>query len=128
MEKIFEFLKEAKPLFVATVDGDEARVRPHGFSMPYDGKFCMCTASEKETSIQLKKNPKVEVSACAGTKFIRIRGNAEFLDDAAAKAALDIMPALAEMVRPGKFEVFAITGGTAVISDLMTGESETIEL
>lgn len=128
MDKILEFLKEAKPCFVATVEGGEPRVRPQGFAMEFDGKLCMCTADEKASSIQLKKNPSVEVAACAGTKFIRIRGKAEFLGEDAAAKALEIMPPLAQMVRPGKFEVFAITNGQAVISDLMTGEAEEIAL
>ena len=128
MEKIMSFLKDAKPCFVATVEDGEPRVRPQGFAMEYDGKFCMCTADEKETSLQLKKGPAVEVAACAGTKFIRVRGKAEFLGEDAAAKALEIMPPLAQMVRPGKFEVFAIIEGQAVISDLMSGESETIQL
>lgn len=129
MEKIMEFLKEAKPCFVATADGDQPCVRPQGFTMEYDGKLCYCTADEKETSKQLKKNPKVEIAACQGTKFIRIRGKAEFLaDEGAAKKALEMMPALEKMIRPGKFEIFAVTGGTAVIADLATGETETIEI
>lgn len=128
MDKILEFLKEAKPCFVATVEDGEPRVRPQGFAMEFDGKLCMCTADEKATSIALKKCPAVEVAACAGTKFIRIRGKAEFLGEDAAAKALEIMPPLAQMVRPGKFEVFAIVNGQAVISDLMTGEAETIEL
>ena len=128
MEKIMEFLKEAKPCFVATVEDGEPRVRPQGFAMEFDGKLCMCTADEKASSIQLKKNPAIEVAACVGTKFIRVRGKAEFLGEDACAKALEIMPALAKMVQPGKFEVFAIAGGQAVISDLMTGEAETIEL
>ena len=63
MDKILEFLKEAKPCFVATVEDGEPRVRPQGFAMEFDGKLCMCTADEKASSIQLKKNPAVEVAA-----------------------------------------------------------------
>lgn len=129
MKRVMEFLKEAKPCFVATVDGDAPRVRPQGFAMEYDGKLCLCTADEKEASKQLKKNPNIEIAACAGTKFIRVRGKAKFFtEDGAANKALEMMPALAKMVRPGKFEIFAITGATAVIADLATGEADTIEL
>ena len=129
MEKLMEFLKEARPCFVATVDGDEPRVRPQGFVMEYDGRLCMCTADEKETSKQLKKNPNIEIAACQGTKFVRVRGKAEFFaDSGAADKALEMMPALAQMVRPGKFEVFAIADVIAVIADLATGETERREL
>ena len=81
-----------------------------------------------EVRLEVLNRPAVEVAACAGTKFIRVRGKAEFLGEEAAAKALEIMPPLAQMVRPGKFEVFAIVDGQAVISDLMTGEAETIQL
>ena len=128
MEKILEFLKEAKPCFVATVDGQEPRVRPQGFHMEYDGKLCFCTADGKASSRELKANPHVEITAANGTKFIRIRGKAQFLGEDACAKALEIMPALAQMVQPGKFEVFAVTDAEAVIADLATGEKEDIRL
>jgi len=128
MEKILAFLQEAKTFFVATVEDGEPKVRPFGFVMGYDGKVCMCTADGKNTSKQLKKCPAVEVSAAVGTKFIRMNGKAEFLGEDAEKKALEIMPALAQMIQPGKFEIFAITDGKAVISDLLSDETETIEL
>ena len=128
MEKVLEFLKDARPCFVTTVDGDAPRVRPQGFHMEYDGKLCFCTADGKATSKELKANPHVEIAAANATKFIRVRGKAEFLGDEACAKALEIMPALAKMVQPGKFEVFAVTDAKAVIADLATGESEEIEL
>ena len=77
---------------------------------------------------KLKANPNVEVAAANGTKFIRVRGKAEFLGEEACAKALEIMPALAQMVQPGKFEVFAIDAAKAVIADLATGEKEEIRL
>ncbi|MGN0659953.1 MAG: pyridoxamine 5'-phosphate oxidase family protein [Emergencia sp.] len=127
MDKIVKFLEDAKPCFVATVDGDQPCVRPQGFSMVYDGKLCFCTADEKATSRELKKNPKVEIAAVNAGKFIRIRGKAVFLDESAAKHALEMRPQLEKMIHPGKFEIFAVTDGTAVIADLASGESEKIE-
>lgn len=128
MEKVLEFLKEARPCFVTTVDGDAPRVRPQGFFMEYGGKLCFCTADGKAASKELKANPNVEVAAANGTKFIRIRGKAEFLGEDACAKALEIMPALAQMVKPGKFEVFAVTEAEAVIADLASGEAESIKL
>ncbi len=128
MERVLEFLKEARPCFVTTVDGDAPRVRPQGFHMEYDGKLCFCTADGKATSKELKKNPNMEVAAVNGTKFIRVRGKAEFLGEDACAKALEMMPQLAQMVQPGKFEVFAMTQAKAVITDLATGENEDIML
>lgn len=126
MNEIMNFLKESKLCFVATADGDQPAVRPQGFSMEYDGKICFCTADGKATSKELKKNPKVEIASASGTKFIRIRGKVQFLGEDAIKKALEIMPALAQMIRPGNMEVFAVTEGTAIIADLATGEKQEI--
>jgi uncharacterized pyridoxamine 5'-phosphate oxidase family protein len=38
MEEILKFLQDNKVFYLATVDGDQARVRPMGFIMIYDGK------------------------------------------------------------------------------------------
>lgn len=128
MKKILEFLQEAKTFYVATVEDGSPKVRPFGFVMEYDGKICMCTADGKNTSKQLKKCPLVEVSAAVGTKYIRMSGKAEFMGEDAQKKALEIMSALAQMIQPGKFEIFAIINGEAVISDLLSAETETIQL
>lgn len=127
VNEIMDFLKESKLCFVATVDGDQPAVRPQGFSMEYDGKLCFCTADGKATSKELKVNPKVEIASANGMKFIRIRGKAEFLGEEAVKKALEIMPALEQMIRPGNLEVFAVTDGTAVIADLGTGNKKEIK-
>lgn len=128
MDEIMEFLKECKVSFVATCGGDQPYVRPQGFSMKYDGRLCFCTADQKATSKELKANPNIEICAAQGTKFIRIRGKAEFLGQDAVDKALEIMPQLEQMVRPGKFEIFAVKNGTAVIADLAGGGSNTIEI
>ncbi|MGC2873630.1 pyridoxamine 5'-phosphate oxidase family protein [Ihubacter sp. rT4E-8] len=128
MERIMTFLQEARPFFVATVDDDKPRVRPQGFVMEYDGKICFCTGSEKQTSKELKANPNLEIAAGKGSELIRIRGKAMFLDDESAlKAAIDIMPALEGMMKPGKLEIFCFESGTAVIANLAGGQPETIE-
>lgn len=129
MDEIMEFLKESKVCFIATSKDGQPYVRPQGFTMKYGDALCFCTADGKDTSKQLKANPKVEIGSCNGTKFIRIRGKAEFItDEAATKQALEIMPQLEQMIRPGKLEIFAVKDGTAVIADLGTGESKTIEI
>lgn len=85
MEKVLEFLQEAKTFYVATVEDGAPKVRPFGFVMEYDGKICMCTADGKNTSKQLKKCPSLEVSAAVGKKYIRINGKAEFMGEDARK-------------------------------------------
>lgn len=127
MVRVLEFLKDAAPFFVATVEDGEPRIRPQGFFMEFEGKLCLCTAEEKQSSIQLKKTPAIEIAGCKDAKFIRIRGKAEFLGKDAVNAALEKSPHLANVVKPGKLEVYAIAEPSIVISDLASGESEVIE-
>lgn len=129
MDEIMKFLEESKLCFVATENGDQPCVRPQGFTMKYGDKLCFCTADGKATSKELKVNPKVEIASAQGMKFIRIRGNAQFIEDeGAVKQALGIMPALEKMIQPGKLEIFSVTDGSAVIADLATGEKQTYRI
>uniref|UniRef100_UPI0007515972 pyridoxamine 5'-phosphate oxidase family protein n=1 Tax=Treponema endosymbiont of Eucomonympha sp. TaxID=1580831 RepID=UPI0007515972 len=66
MSKVLKFLQDSKVFFLATSDGDQARVRPLGFVMEYEGKISFCTSNTKSMSKQLKANPKAEHSAVAG--------------------------------------------------------------
>ena len=76
MDEIMNFLGESKLCFVATAGDNQPYVRPQGFTMKYDGQLCFCTADGKQTSKQLKANPKIEIASASGMKFIRIRGKA----------------------------------------------------
>ena len=67
------------------------------------------------------------MSATVGTKYIRMNGKAEFMGEDAKTKALEIMPALAQMIQPGNFEIFAITNGEAIISDLLSADIEKVQ-
>lgn len=75
MNTAYEFLK-ANPVFhLATVDGDQARVRPFGFAMIRNDKLYLCTNKTKDVFKQMVKNPDIEISDMGpdGT-WLRIRG------------------------------------------------------
>ena len=59
MEKTLQFLKDAKVYYLATVDGDQPRVRPFGTVNIFDGKLYIQTGKVKDVSRQLHANPKV---------------------------------------------------------------------
>ncbi len=43
MEKVYQYLKDAKTFFLATTDGDQPHVRPFGAVSSFDGKLCVQT-------------------------------------------------------------------------------------
>ena len=44
MSKIHDFLNEAGVFFLATVDGDQPKLRPLGFHMEMEGRRCLVSA------------------------------------------------------------------------------------
>lgn len=89
-----KFANENPVCYIATMDGDQPRVR--GFLMWFaDEKgFYFHTAASKDVCKQLKNNPKVEVCFYAPEdppnvgKMMRAAGEVEFLNDIALKARL----------------------------------------
>ena len=64
MSKVHDFLNEAGVFFLATVDGDQPRLRPLGFHMEMEGKEMFGVGDFKDVYKQLTANPKVEIVAC----------------------------------------------------------------
>ncbi len=86
MNTAFEFLK-ANPVFhLATVAGDQARVRPFGFSMIRNKKLYLCTNKTKDVYKQLVAYPNIEISDMgADGTWLRIRGKVAVDDSRDAK-------------------------------------------
>ena len=72
MRRVYDFLKEAKVYYLATIDGDQARVRPFGTIDLFDGRLYIMTKNGKKVSDQMKANPKIEMTAMRGEDWIRI--------------------------------------------------------
>lgn len=47
MEKVVEFLKKAGTYYLATVEGDQPRVRPFGTAHVFEGKLYIQTGKSK---------------------------------------------------------------------------------
>ena len=60
MERVAKFLKEAETYYLATVEGDQPRVRPFGTVHIFEGKLYIQTGKVKDVSKQIHANPKVE--------------------------------------------------------------------
>ena len=90
MEKVCAFLKSAGVYYLATVDGDQPRVRPFGTAHIFEGKLYIQTGKVKPVSRQLSENPKCEI--CAFRDGVWLRVAAELVEDdrvEAKKSMLD---------------------------------------
>ncbi|MBR6274183.1 MAG: pyridoxamine 5'-phosphate oxidase family protein [Lachnospiraceae bacterium] len=119
MEKTLKFLKDAKTYYLATLEGDQPRVRPFGTVNVFEGKLYIQTGKVKEVSKQIHANPKVELCAFLNGEWLRLSG--ELVEDdriEAKKAMLDAYPELRGMYseNDGNTEVFYFKNATAVFS------------
>ena len=98
IERVCQFLEEAGTYYLATVEGDQPRVRPFGTALLFDGKLYIQTGKIKDVSKQIAANQKVEICAFKDGTWVRIAGKLINDDSREVKAAmLDKMPALKAM-------------------------------
>ena len=119
IEKVTRFLKDAGTYYLATVEGDQPRVRPSGTAHIFKGKLYIQTGKKKDVSKQLHANPKAELCAFKGGEWIRVAG--ELAEDdriEARQSILDSYPELKKMYAAddGNTEVFYFKNGVATIS------------
>ena len=129
MERICNFLKEAGVYFLATMDGDQPRVRPFGTALVFEGKLYIQTGKVKPVSKQLAINSKAEICAFKDGVWLRIAG--ELVEDdriEAKKAMLDEYSNLRAMYdeNDGNTQVLYFKNGVATFSSF-TAPSEVIE-
>ena len=74
MQRVYDFLKEAGTYFIATVEGDQPRIRPFGTVDIYNGKLGIQTGKKKAFFKQVEANPKVEICAFKNDEWIRVAG------------------------------------------------------
>ena len=119
MERVAKFLKDAGVYYLATVEGDQPRVRPFGTAHIFEGKLYIQTGKVKDVSKQLLANPKAEICAFKKGEWIRIAG--ELVEDdrmEARQSMLDAYPSLQKMYAAddGNTQVFYFRYATATIS------------
>lgn len=124
MGKVNDFLTEAGVFYLATVDGDQPKVRPLGAHIECEGKVFFGVGDFKEVYKQLVANPKLEI-ACAKPDghWLRYTGKAVFEEDPKyAEAMLDYMPQLRGIYNEetgNKLMMFWIGDATAVDIPMM---------
>ena len=119
MQKVYEFLKSVGTYYLATVEGDLARVRPFGTIDIFEDKLYIQTGKSKDVSKQIQSNPNVEICAFNGEKWLRLSGKLVRDDRVEAKAhMLDNYPELKAMysAEDDNTEVLYFENATAVFS------------
>ena len=119
MQRVYDFLKDAKTYYLATVDGDQPHVRPAGTINLFEGKLYIQTGKVKAVSRQLLANGKCEICAMRAGEWIRIACTLVEDDRLEAKESmLEANPSLKGMYKAddGNTEVFYMKDATATIS------------
>lgn len=129
MDKVLKFLKDAETYYLATVEGDQPRVRPFGTAHVFEGKLYIQTGKVKDVSKQLHQNPKTEICAFKNGEWLRVSG--KLIEDdrnEARQSMLDAYPSLQKMYKAddGNTEVFYFENATAIFSSFIH-EPEIIE-
>lgn len=129
MKEVYEFLKKCQTYYLATLDGDQPRVRPFGTVNIFDGKLYIQTGKSKNVSKQIQANPKIEFSAFDGSDWIRVEAIAVRDDRLEAKQSmLDAYPALQGMYKAedDNTEALYLKDATATFSSF-TAEQRVIK-
>lgn len=128
MEEVYQFLKACGTYYLATMDGDQPRVRPFGTVDLYNGQLTIQTGRTKDVAQQMLANPKVEICAFDGKHWLRIAAKAvEVPEVAAQEHMLDAYPSLRNRYAAGDGNtmIFALTEAAATFSSF-TEPSRTV--
>lgn len=132
MNEVYEFLKKCGTYYLATVDGDQPRVRPFGTIDMFEDKLYIQTGKVKDVSKQIQANGRVEVCAFDGESgtWVRIAGKLVRDDRVEPKVhMLDNYPSLKAMysAEDDNTEVLYFEDATATFSSFVS-EPKVIKL
>lgn len=119
MKEVYDFLKAAGTYYLATVEGDQPRVRPFGTVDIFEDRLYIQTGRSKDVSKQLAANPKAELCAFKDGTWLRVCG--ELVDDDRLEPKVHMLesyPELKAMYSPddGNTQVLYFKNATAVFS------------
>ncbi|MBR1918961.1 MAG: pyridoxamine 5'-phosphate oxidase family protein [Spirochaetales bacterium] len=128
VERVYQFLNEVGTYYLATVDGDQPRVRAFGTVLLCHGRIYIQTGKVKAVSRQIAANPKVELCAFKGGEWLRLSGRLVNDDNREVKVAmLEKMPSLKGMYSADddNMQMLYFTDAEATFSSF-TSEPETV--
>lgn len=129
MQEVVDFLKKCDTYYLATVEGDQPRVRPFGTAHIFEGKLYIQTGKVKDVSKQMASNPKIEICCFDGEKWLRIAAIAVQDERREAKESmLEAYPQLKNMYKAddGNTNVLYLKDATATFSGF-GGEPKVIQ-
>lgn len=118
-DEVFKFVQENPVCFIATMDGDQPRVRGFLTVLFNDGNLYFTTGTMKNVYAQLSKNPKIELCYCSRDfrKMLRIAGKIEIIDDREKKQQLlnerDYLKSFGGKVDDPRFILLRLSHGKA---------------
>jgi len=93
-KKVYDFLESAKTFYLATVEGDQPRVRPYGAMLYFEDKIYIMAFGKTNATRQIAANNKAEICAFKGQT---LRIECKLVEDnrpEVQKALVDNMPVL----------------------------------
>ena len=119
MKRVESFLKEVGAYYLATVDGDQPRVRPFGTIHIFEDKLYIQTGKIKDVSKQIHANPKVEICGFKDGTWLRLCGT--LVEDERREAKESMLEAYPELkgmysADDDNTEVFYFKDATATFS------------
>lgn len=127
VEKVSEFLDQAKVFYFLTTDGDQPKGRPFGFHMLDGGKLYFGAGTFKKCFAQLTRNPKVEILALKEQEFLHYDGTVKIVRDEALLEKVRVaMPQVMALYDKNEWEMglFYLENGHAEIRDIMDLKEE----
>ena len=118
MNRIVEEMKKIGVFYVATAEGDQARVRPFSSVTEHDGHVYICCGNFKEVYKQLVASPKVEICGMYdGASWLRVTAVA--VEDASLEAQRAMLsdptgPSMLYAAGDGRFTTFRLENARAV--------------
>ncbi|MDR0682402.1 MAG: pyridoxamine 5'-phosphate oxidase family protein [Dysgonamonadaceae bacterium] len=129
VQEVYDFIKKCQTYYLATVEGDQPRVRPFGTINIFEGKLYIQTGKVKKVSKQMGINPKIEICAFDGQQqWIRVQAIVVEDDRREAKQSmLDAYPELQGMYSAddNNTQVLYLKDATATIASF-SGEPKVI--
>ena len=119
MNEVLEFLKKCGTYYIATVDGNKARVRPFGTIELFEDKLYIQTGKSKVFAKQVAANPSTEICGVLEGKWIRVEATLVLDDNEKAQQhMLDAYPSLKGRyaIGDGNIALYYLKDATATIS------------
>ena len=93
-KKVFDFLEKAGTFYLATVEGDQPRVRPYGAMLYFEDKIYIMAFGKTNATRQIAANQKAEICAFNGQTLRIACTLVEDNRPEVGKALVDKMPVL----------------------------------